>query len=268
MPVGGTGGGNVNTPYVIVFAILGLVLAVLITANVVSAAVIASYRRIGVLKSIGFTPAQVTATYLAQISIPAIAGVVAGTLLGNSWVLPVIGLYEVQGAHVSVPLWINLAAPLGMLALAGLAAAVPAVRAGRLPAVEAITAGQAPQAGRGAVAYRLAARLRLPETVTVGLAAPFSRPARSAVTLAALAFGITGVILGTSLNASIHKINHSAIHGRGSCRPLSRAVRRHSPPARRRLRAAIRAQPGTLHYVAETDLQHVPVPGPDRLLRS
>ena len=77
------------------------------------------------LKSIGFTPAQVTATYLAQISIPAVAGAVAGTILGNSWVLPVIGLYEVQGAHVSVPLWINLTAPLGMLALAGLAAAVP-----------------------------------------------------------------------------------------------------------------------------------------------
>ncbi len=56
---------NVNTPFVLAFAVLGLVLAVLITANVVSAAVIASYRRIGVLKSIGFTPAQITAAYLA-----------------------------------------------------------------------------------------------------------------------------------------------------------------------------------------------------------
>ena len=264
VPVGGTGGGgNVNTPYVIVFALLGLVLAVLITANVVSAAVIASYRRIGVLKSIGFTPAQITATYLAQISIPAVAGVVAGTILGNSWVLPVIGLYEVQGAHVSVPLWINLTAPLGMLALAGLAAAVPAVRAGRLPAVAAITAGQAPQAGRGAVAYRLAARLKLPETVTVGLAAPFSRPARSAVILAALAFGITGVVLGTSLNTSIHKINHSAIHGQGELQAAfpgsSSAFTSRQAAA---VRAAIRAQPGTLHYVAETDLQYIPVPGP------
>ncbi len=235
--VGSTGGGgNVNTPYVLVFAILGLVLAVLITANVVSAAVVASYRRIGVLKSIGFTPAQVTATYLAQISIPAVAGVIAGTILGNAWVLPVIGLYEVQGAHVSVPLWINLTAPLGMLALAGLAAAVPAVRAGRLPAVAAITAGQAPRAGRGAMAYRLAARLRLPETVTAGLAAPFSRPARSAVTLAALLFGLTGVVLGTSLNASIHKINHSAIHGQGQLQAAfpGELLRVHVPPGCRR----------------------------------
>jgi putative ABC transport system permease protein len=263
VPVGGTGGGNVNTPYVLAFAVLGVVLAVLIVANVVSAAVIASYRRIGVLKSIGFTPAQVTATYLAQISIPAVAGAVAGTILGNSWVLPVIGLYEIQGARVSVPLWINLTAPLGMLALAGLAAAVPAVRAGRLPAAAAITAGQAPQAGRGAVAYRLAARLRLPETVTVGLAAPFSRPARSAVTLAALLFGITGVVLGTSLNASIHKINHSAIHGQGQLQtafPGSSSA--FTPRQAAAVRAAIRAQPGTLHYVAETDLQYIPVPGP------
>ena len=172
VPVGGSGGGNVNTPFVVAFAILGVVLAVLITANVVSAAVIASYRRIGVLKSIGFTPAQITATYLAQISIPAVAGAIAGTILGNWWVLPVIELYEIQGANVSVPLWINLTAPLGMLALAGLAAAVPAARAGRLPAVAAITAGQAPRAGRGATAYRLAVRLGLPETVTVGHGSP------------------------------------------------------------------------------------------------
>jgi putative ABC transport system permease protein len=160
--VGGRGGGNVNTPFVEAFAILGLALAVLITANAVSATVIASYRRIGVLKSIGFTPAQVTAVYLTQISIPAAAGAITGTVLGNSWVLPIIGMYEIQGAHVSVPLWINLTAPLGMLALAGLAAAIPAVRAGRLRAIAAITAGQAPRPGAaGSAADDLRLRWRL-----------------------------------------------------------------------------------------------------------
>ena len=256
-PAGTGAGGNANTPFVVTFAVLGLVLAVLIVANVVSAAVIASYRRIGVLKSIGFTPTQVTNVYLTQISIPAVAGAVAGTILGNSWVLPVIGLYEIQGARVSVPLWINLTAPLGLLVLAGLAAMVPAGRAGRLPAVAAITAGQAPRTGRGMVPYRLAARLRLPETVTIGLAAPFSRPARSAVTLAALLFGMTGVVLGTSLNASVHKINHSAIRPLGQLQagPLGRSNTL-SPGQDAAVRAAVRAQPGTLHYVAETDLQY------------
>jgi putative ABC transport system permease protein len=252
----GPGGGNVNTRFVMAFAVLALVLAVLIVANVVSGAVVASYRRIGVLKSIGFTPGQVTAVYLAQISLPAVAGAVAGTVLGNAWVLPVLGLFEVPGARVFVPLWINLTVPLGMLALTGLAAAVPAARAGRLRAVEAITAGQAPSAGRGAMAYRLAGRLGLPETVTAGLAAPFSRPARSAVTLAALLFGITGMVLGTSMNSSIHKINNGAIQGLGQLQAAPAAGRTAtlSPSQDAAVRAAIRAQPGTLHYVGQTNL--------------
>jgi putative ABC transport system permease protein len=103
--------------------------------------------------------------------------------------------------------------------------------------------------------------LSLPETVTVGLAAPFSRPARSAVTLAALTFGLTGVVLGTGLNTSIDKINHSAIHGLGQLQTtftgLSSAFTSSQDAA---VRAALRAQPGTLHYVGETDLQHFPIP--------
>ena len=122
-----------NTPFVLAFAVLALVLAVLIVGNVVSAAVIASYRRIGVLKSIGFTPAQVAVAYLAQIGLPTLAGAVAGTVGAGWWVLPVIGLFPIRGEHVSVPVWINITVPLGMLALTGLAAAVPAVRAGDCP---------------------------------------------------------------------------------------------------------------------------------------
>ncbi len=122
---------GINTPFAIAYGAISLVLAVLITASVVSAAVVASYRRIGVLKSIGFTPAQVAATYLAQIGVPALAGVIAGTALGNYWVVPLLN--GGSGPHVEVPLWINLALPLGLLALAGLAAAAPALRAGCLP---------------------------------------------------------------------------------------------------------------------------------------
>jgi len=262
---------NVNTPFVIAFAVIALVLAVLITANVVSAAVIASYRRIGVLKSIGFTPAQVTAAYLAQIGIPALAGAIAGTALGNWQVLPVIGLFPIDGEHVSVPAWINITVPLGMLALTGLAATVPAVRAGRLSAVAAITAGQAPRAGRGYAPHRLAGRLALPRPLTIGLAAPFSRPARSAVTLAALTFGLAGVVLAASLNASIHKINHSTVQGLGQVQATWRGghlyMLTHSQNAK--ILAALRGQPGTLRYVAETDPRPAPrIPHAPRLASS
>ena len=81
---------GLNTPFVVAFGIIGLVLAVLITASVASAAVVAGYRRIGVLKCIGFTPAQVAATYLGQLGIPALAGAIAGTVLGNYWVFPLL----------------------------------------------------------------------------------------------------------------------------------------------------------------------------------
>ncbi len=254
------GGGNVNTPFVLAFAVIALVLAVLIVANVVSALVIAGYRRIGVLKSIGFTPAQVAASYLAQIGIPALAGAVAGTVLGNWLVVPVIGLFPVQGERVFVPVWINITAPLGMLALTGLAAAIPALRAGWMSTVEAISAGQAPRAGRGFIPHRLAGRLALPRPVTIGLAAPFSRPARSVVTIAALTFGLTGVVLAASLNSSIHKINHSTIQGLGQVQAAHLGGRQYTltPSQNSTLQAAVRAQPGTLHYVAETDL--IPVP--------
>ncbi len=48
-------------PFVIAFSAIGLVLSVLTVANVVSGAVAAGYSRIGVLKSIGFTPGQIVA---------------------------------------------------------------------------------------------------------------------------------------------------------------------------------------------------------------
>ena len=82
--------------------------------------------------------------------------------------------------------------------------------------------------------------------MTIGLAAPFSRPARSAVTLAALVFGLTGVVLGISLNTSIHKINNSAFHGLGQLEVgLDSRTDTFSPSQEAAVRAAIRAQPET-----------------------
>lgn len=123
---------SVNTAFVVAMALIGLVLAVLIVANVASGAVVAAYRRIGVLKSIGFTPAQVTAVYVTQIGVPALAGSLAGVALGNKWVIPTLnnggGVFDAGRQYV--PAWINVTVPLGMCALTALAALVPAVPAG------------------------------------------------------------------------------------------------------------------------------------------
>ena len=50
-----TGNAAIMEPFVVAFALIGLVMAVLIVGNVVSGAVVAQYHRIGVLKSLGLT---------------------------------------------------------------------------------------------------------------------------------------------------------------------------------------------------------------------
>jgi putative ABC transport system permease protein len=245
---------GINTPFVVTFAVIGLVLAVLITASVVAAAVIASYRRIGVLKSIGFTPAQVTATYLAQIGLPALAGAIAGTAVGDWRVLPLVnGGSSLFNLTVTVPLWIDIVVPAGMLALTGAAAAVPALRAGGLSAVHAIAAGQAPAAGRGYGAYRLLGKLALPRPVTAGLAAPLARPARSAVTLAAITFGLTAVVLATGLDTSLAKISHGGgqwQHAVVIWAGPPGAQQEFTPSQQHTVAAALATQPGTASYAA------------------
>ena len=199
-------GHGIHSSSTVPYAVMALLLAAVIIASVAAAAVTAGYRRIGVLKSIGFTPAQVAATYLIQLGVPALAGALAGTVLGNLWALPYLQERSLFKVAVAIPVWINIAVPAGMLALAGLAALVPAVRAGRLPAVQAITAGQAPRAGHGHAAHRLAGRLPLPRPVTAGLAAPFTRPARSAATLATITIGLTAAVLAVGLSSQITRI--------------------------------------------------------------
>ena len=202
-----TGNGAIMEPFVVAFALIGLAMAVLIVGNVVSGAVVAGYHRIGVLKSIGLTPAQVVVAYLSRVGLPALAGCVAGVVVGNLLAVPVLQ-QSAQAYGVGsqqVPWWASVVAPAGMLALTALAALGPALRAGRLSAAEAIAAGRAPGTGRGYAAHRLAARLRLPRPVGLGLAAPFARPARTAVTLAAIAFGATAVIFAFGLHSSLSR---------------------------------------------------------------
>ncbi|HET6191092.1 MAG TPA: FtsX-like permease family protein [Trebonia sp.] len=192
-------------PFVLAFALIGLAMAVLIVGNVISGAVIAQYQRIGVLKSLGLTPAQVVAVYLSRIGWPSLAGCLTGVAGGYLLTIPV--LHDSAGAYgvgrQQVPLWALVAAPAGLLAITLLAALGPALRAGRLSAVEAIASGRAPGTGRGYAVHRLAARLNLPRPVGLGLAAPFARPAPTLVTLAAVAFGATAVIFAVGLHSSL-----------------------------------------------------------------
>ena len=148
-------------PFIVAFGVIGLVMSVLIVANVVSGAVVAGTRRIGVLKSIGFSPGQVVASYVIQVAVPALAGCVLGVVGGNLLSVPLLGqTAQVYGVGaLAVPVWVDVVVPLAMLGLAGVAALLLALRAGRMSAVQAIATGRAPRPTHGYAAHRLLGRV-------------------------------------------------------------------------------------------------------------
>jgi putative ABC transport system permease protein len=260
-------------PFVVTFGVIGLIMSVVIVANVVSGAVVAGYRRIGILKSIGFTPGQVVAAYSAQALLPGAAGCLAGLALGNLLSGALLGraanVYQV--GTLSVPAWVNLGVPVAMLALVALAALVPAARAGRLSAVQAIAAGRAPRPGRGYLAHRALGVLPLPRPVTIGLAGPFARPARAAVTTLAILLGAITVTFAVGVGVSLDRVEEGLSLSKteqafvtppqpgqqaGGVRVVGgKPV---SPPRSKsasEVTAAVLRQPGTLHVTEEADQQ-------------
>jgi putative ABC transport system permease protein len=245
-------------PFLVAFGIIGLVMSVLIVANVVSGAVVSGYRRIGILKSIGFTPGQVIAAYAGQVAIPAVIGCVVGVVLGNLLALPLLSktANAFGVGSLSVTPWVDVAVPVGMLAVVGIAALLPSLRAGRLSAVQAIALGRAPATGRGYAAHRLLAGLRLPRPVSIGLAAPFARPARTAITLASVLLGATAVTFAVGLSSSLSDVVTGLSHSQAQPVQVSPASQNSfslTAPQQRAVETALRGQPGTAHYTAETD---------------
>jgi putative ABC transport system permease protein len=191
--------------FLIVFGVLGLVVAVLIVANVVSGAVVSGFRHIGILKSLGFTPRQVVGVYLLMVSVPAVIATAVGTVLGHLAAQPMLS-QAFQGAglgNVTVSPWVDLGALVGMPAIVIVAALAPALRAHRLSAIEAISAGSATHTGRGLRVQRRLSGTRLPRSISLGLGLPFTRPGRSALTMAAVALGVMTATFATGLVATV-----------------------------------------------------------------
>jgi putative ABC transport system permease protein len=243
-------------PFVVAFGVLGLAMSVLVIGIVVSGAVSAATRRIGILKALGFTPSQVARAYVAQALIPATAGAAIGVVLGNLAAIPVLR-DEGDAFGTGVPHlapWVSVVVPIGALVVVAGTALVPALRAGRLRAVDAIAVGRAPAAGRGRGARRLLGRLPLPRPLSLGLGNPFARPGRSATIAAAVALGALGVTLGAGLATSLAGIQEGLnrrdagdVVVYGFAPPLGGGTAA-GPASSTAINAAIDAQPGTRRH--------------------
>ena len=253
-------------PFIIAFGVIALVISVLIVVNVVAGAVIAGTTRIGVLKAIGFSPVQVVASYVLLVLVPALVGCAVGVVVGNLLAIPMleVNAHVYQVGTLSVPPWVDVLVPPAALALTAVGGVFPALRAGRMSAIQAIATGRAPRPVHGFFAHRAAARLRsLPRSITLGLAAPAARPARTVTTWVVIVFGAAAVTFGIGLGSTLNRVGDDSPYSRMPVQVSARAGGQApslSDAQQRAVESVLTAQAGTRYCMTETDAQFS-VPG-------
>lgn len=204
---------SVNTLVVLgsllAFAAFALGAVALIIANIVTGAVLASYREIGITKALGFTPGQVVLTFVGQIFLPALAGCIIGVPLGALGSIPILNSsYQALDLPATTLLspGPTMLAAVGMLLVVVLFAALPALRAGLLKPVTAITRGTAPSPQRHSRLSALLQRLRLPRTLSLGAGDAFARPVRGLLTALAVLVAVATLTFAFGVRASFQRL--------------------------------------------------------------
>ena len=173
-----------------VFALLGVAV---IVGSVVAGTAISGFREIGIVKALGFTPAEVAMVIVGQIAVPAMLGGILGVPVGSLISRPFLNETSASlrlPAVSPVDPAVDLAVPAGLLLLTVLAALMPALRAARTNSVRAIQLGSAPRAARRSWLGAVLARFGVPRPLSLGVGDAFARPVRAVLTLAALGIGI------------------------------------------------------------------------------
>jgi putative ABC transport system permease protein len=238
-------------PILLAFSVFALLAAAFTIANVVSGVVLTSYRDIGVMKAIGFSPVQVTTILVGQILVPVTIGAVAGVIVGTVASQPVV---ERTAQSFGLPAAFALSPSVVVLVLsvsiivALLAAIAPAVNAGRLSPVAAMTRGTAPSRhGDGGRLRRLGLRIPIAAPARLGVAAGVAHPIRATMTLGALVVGVAAVTFAIGMNLSLLRVMDQL--DRGVTSPVRVEVMDSTANAAG-LTATIVAQPGTGRSVA------------------
>jgi len=241
------------------FSVFALAATIAIVATLVTGIVISAYREIGIMKSIGFTPAQVVGVFALQIVIPALVacvlGIVAGTLasqplLANS--SHALGLAYTPTYSIGL----DVALLAGGLLVVAAAATLPALRAGLLKPIAAIAKASAPRGASGRLLRNAAARARLPRPIVLGIGDAFARPLRAILTLVTVLLGVATVVVAIGLPRSFLLINNSET-GAGNYQVV---VSRSSAYPDSKVMQLLNAQPETARVVAFGG-QNVTVPG-------
>jgi putative ABC transport system permease protein len=195
--------------FLLAFSLFALGAAALIVANAVAGAVLASYRDIGIVKALGFTPGQVVLSFVGQMCVPALVGSVVGAAFGVIGSSPILSASAeamgLPGANL-ITAWPPFVATVGVLVVVAVAAALPSLRGGLLKPVTALTRGVAPSAHRRSLLGGALQRLRLPRTLSLGTGDAFARPFRGLLTALAILIGVATLTFAFGLHTSIQRL--------------------------------------------------------------
>lgn len=241
------------------FSVFALLATIAIVATLVTGIVVSAYREIGIMKAIGFTPVGVMGVFALQIIIPALVacllGIPAGTLLSQPLLANsshALGLAYVPSYSIGLDLLLLA----GGLLVVSVAATLPALRAGLLKPITAIANASAPSGASGRRLRTIAAALRLPRPVVLGIGDAFARPLRAVLTLMTVLIGVATVVVAVGLPRSFLLINNSET-GAGSYQVVVSRSGAYPDSAVTRI---LDAQPGTARVVSIAG-QNIVVPG-------
>jgi putative ABC transport system permease protein len=245
--------------FLLAFAVFALGAAALIVANVVSGAVLTSRRDIGVVKALGFTPGQVVATFVGQMLLAALVGCLVGVPLGGLASRPLVSS-SADALGLPAPMQVDwlalLLVTLCSLLVVAVAAAIPALRAGMLRPVEAITSNSTVSTPRRSVVGAVALRLHLPRPVSLGAGDAFARPVRGLLTTIAVMIGVATLVFAFGLRSTFQSITNTRAFGTIADTTVSRFG--NYPDAT--LMSTLQAQPETRQIIA-LDYTSISVPG-------
>ena len=211
--------------------LLALLAAGFTLATAISGRVLASRRQVGLLRAIGLTPAQVTgvlvAHYLVLAALAAPFGLAAGAVIAGR-------LSAAEADSLGAPAYgapgVALLGGSLLIALLVVAAAtaLPAWRAGRLPAQAALAIGRGATSGRASRVAGIARRLHLPVVVGLGAKDAFAQRGRTALTISSLALAAALVATAMGFEATMDRLgSDSALRAQ----PYELSVESALPPA-------------------------------------
>jgi len=189
--------------FVGVFGIFVLVASGVVIAAALTARTVARRRRIALYKAIGGTPGQITAAlvveHLAVALVAGLLGWLAAAVLTPHLAVGSLKVIGTDGpAFEPTNLLLTLVVASGIVTIVTL---VPAWRAGRLPAVDALR--DTPTLRRRPSRVLGAAAARMPSSVELGARSWIGRPFRTATAVVALVLAIVAGIVAISINAAM-----------------------------------------------------------------